>query len=619
MCGIAGIFAEDGRPPAPAELEAMARSIKHRGPDDDGIFIDGPVGLASTRLSILDLSPKGHMPMVDDETGLVIVHNGEVYNYRELRTELGERRFRTQSDTEVIVKAFATWGEDCLEKLNGIFAFAIWDPRARKLFCARDRLGVKPFLFCRRDGRLVFGSEARALFEAGVVPVPNRKVIADFLVGGVYEHSAETFFDGIEQLLPGHMMTADNAGVTSRRYWDLVETGDWDRDRDRLDEAAYDAAQAEFLDLLEDSIRLQLRSDVPIAVNASGGLDSSLMVSFIDKISGDKGDHRIFSYCYGKHEFDERPEVEELATATGWETDFFQLSPGDVPSLTEEAIHFQEQPFPGVVTLARHNLVKHSQSSAKVLMEGQGGDEIAAGYQYIMGPHILDLIEGERADLAHDEIISFGRKNGLTDAAALRKCMDGLLAYHGNGRAADGNRFIRPDCLTPDFAGTARGISFEKPFQSHLKNMQYRDLFHTKLPRILRTVDRASMAYGREIRVPLLDHRLVEFAFSLPASYKIKRGVQRAFIRDAVQHLLPTAHFDAPKRAIVDPQREWLMGPLAGWVEDIISSRSFAERGIFDPGAVQIAFDEFKTGKSATSYHVWQWVNLELWFRHWDM
>lgn len=620
MCGIAGIFALEGPPPEKVILEAMARSIKHRGPDDDGTFISGPVGLASTRLSILDLSPKGHMPMIDEETGLVIVHNGEVYNYKEIREELGGRRFRTETDTEVILRAYAAWGEDCLRKLNGIFAFAIWDPRQDRLFCARDRLGVKPFLFSRRNGRLAFGSEAKAIFEAGVAPAPNMSTINDFLVRGVYEHSSDTFFDGIEQLPAGHLMTVDRDGMKIRRYWDLEESDDWERDRDRTDGPAYRAAQEEFLHLVEDAIRLQLRSDVPVAVNASGGLDSTLMLSVINKLSGKKGDRRIYSYYYGDARYDERPQVEELAAAAGWEADFFLLSPADVPDLAAEAVHFQEQPFPGVVALARHNLIKSSRSrDAKVILEGQGGDEIAAGYQYVMGPHLLDLIEAGRADLASEEILGFARKNGLTDAQALRKCMSGLMAYQGTGWAADGNRFVRPDCLAPDFVAAANDLTFRKPFRSHLKNMQYRDLFHTKLPRILRSVDRASMSYGREIRVPLLDHRLVEFAFSLPASYKIKDGVQRAFIRDAIEHHLPVSHSDVPKRALVDPQREWLMGPLAGWVEDLISSRSFAERGIFEPAAIRAAFDDFRTGRTTTSYFVWQWVNLELWFRHWDM
>lgn len=619
MCGITGIFAINAAPPSAAVLESMARSIKHRGPDDDGVFQSGPVGLASTRLSVLDLTPKGHMPMIDDESGMVIVHNGEIYNFVELRAELGEHLFRTDTDTEVILKAFAKWGESCLDRLNGIFGFAIWDPRKQKLFCARDRLGVKPFLYSCYDGSFIFGSEAKALFTAGLPAVPNMDILADFLVHGIYDHSAETFFRNVKQLMPGHMMTIDHSGIDIRRYWDLVETEDWNKDPDLLDEAAYRDTQDHFLELLEDAVRLQLRSDVPISVNASGGLDSSLMVTTVDKLSNQKGNHRIFSYCYGKHEFDERPEVESLAAAAGWEAEFFELSAADVPALTEEAIHFQEQPFPGIVTLARHNLMKNSQNGVKVFIEGQGGDEIAAGYQYVVGPHIYDLIQNRRADLASEEILAFGRQNGLSDAEALKKCMDGMMAYHGNGRAADGSRFVHPDCVTHDLRERAREPIFERPFQSHLKNMQYRDLFHTKLPRILRSVDRASMAYGREIRVPLLDHRLVEFAFSLPASHKIKGGSQRTFIRDAAQKRLPTQHFNAPKRAIVDPQREWLMGELAGWVEDLISSKNFASLGVFDLSNIRKAFNDFKDGRSTTSYHVWQWLNVELWFRHWKM
>lgn len=621
MCGIAGIFAVTGAPPTPDVLAAMARSIKHRGPDDDGVFCDGRIGLTSTRLSILDLSANGHMPMVDEQTGLVIVHNGEVYNYREIREELGAHRFRTETDTEVVLRAYAAWGEACLAKLNGIFAFAIWDPRdGGRLFCARDRLGVKPFLYAQHEGRLVFGSEAKALFEAGVAPAPNWPVVADFLAQGIYDHSAQTFFDGIDQLPPGHMLSADRSGIRIRRYWDLEPTDRWSSDPAHADERAYRDAQDEFLFLIEDALRLQLRSDVPVAVNASGGLDSTLIVSLVNKLKGEDDERRIYTYCYGDGHSDERAYAREVAAATGWNAEFFELSAKDVPDLTAEAIHFQEQPFPGVVTLARHNLIRSLGSDgAKVILEGQGGDEIAAGYQYVMGPHLLDLIETGRADLAADEILAFARVNGMSDAASLRKCMSGLMAYQGSGWAADGNRFIRPDCLSPDFLSKARDIPFERRFASHLQNMQYRDIFHTKLPRILRSVDRASMAYGREIRVPLLDHRLVEFSFALPSSFKIRDGVQRAFFRDAVKPLLSIDHFDAPKRALVDPQREWLMGPLSGWVEDVIRSRSFAERGVFDVASVDRTFEAFKAGESATSFHVWQWVNVELWLRHWGL
>ena len=620
MCGIAGIFSFDGRPPEPAELDAMARSIKHRGPDDDGTFVSGPAGLASTRLSILDLSENGRMPLHEPESGLVIVHNGEVYNYREIREEIGPDLFRTETDTEVILKAYAKWGSACLSRLNGIFAFAIWDPRHKRVFCARDRLGVKPFLYHLSNERLTFGSEAKALFASGIAPQPNRRAISDFLVRGIYEHSADTFFANISQLPAGHMMSVDGKGITIEQYWTLEENDNWSRDPDRTDATAYRETQEEFLSLVEDSLNLQLRSDVPIAVNASGGLDSTLMLSVIDKLSGKTGERRIFSYYYGEERYDERPQVEELAKVAGWQAEFFKLTADQVPAMAEEAIHFQEQPFPGVVALARHNLIKQSRSfGAKVLLEGQGGDEIAAGYQYVMGPHILDLMESGRADIAADEILGFGLKNSLSDADSLKKCMNGLMAYQGTGWAADGNRFVRPECLSADFAASAEPIEFERPFRSHLKNMQYRDLFHTKLPRILRSVDRAAMSYGREIRVPLLDHRLVEFCFNTPASYKIKDGTQRGFIRDAIRSHLPTSHFSIPKRAVVDPQLEWLKGPLSDWVEDLISSRGFVERGIFDADSVRREYESFKQGGTNTSFQVWQWVNMELWYRHWKL
>ena len=272
MCGIAGIFAFDSNAPSTAELNDMARSIKHRGPDDDGTFISGPVGLSSTRLSIFDLSENGRMPLRDPESGFVIVHNGEVYNYREIREELGPEKFRTETDTEVIVKAYAKWGPACISRLNGMFAFAIWNPHEKTVFCARDRLGIKPFLYHVSEKRLTFGSEAKALFASGITPRPNHHAISDFLVRGIYEHSKETFFKDILQLPAGHIMVIDSNGIKIERYWTLEENSNWSNDPELSNETAYRKTQEEFLALIEDSLNLQLRSDVPIAVNASGGL-----------------------------------------------------------------------------------------------------------------------------------------------------------------------------------------------------------------------------------------------------------------------------------------------------------------------------------------------------------
>lgn len=617
MCGIVGVFDFKGDPVALDRVRTMAGVIRHRGPDDEGAVQPAAnVAIGSTRLSILDLTPAGHMPMLDEETGNWIVYNGEIYNYLELPPALGLGALRSRTDTEVLLKAYAKLGPKCLDHLNGIFAFAIWDAKRQALFCARDRLGVKPFLYVREDERLVFGSEAKSLLAWGIPARPNARALVAYLGRGVYEHGTETFFDGVLQLPPGHAMTVDRDGMRIFRYWDLTAADGVD-DGDAGGEARLARAADEFKELATDAIRLQLRADVPVAVHTSGGLDSTLMMAAINRINGSQGLFKAFCHVYGEERYDERPYVENLTKQLGWSVEYHRLDAAEVPDLAVVAMAQQEQPFPGVVTLAKTKLIRDTRGhGAKVILEGQGGDEIGAGYQYQLGPRVLDLIEAGRPDAAMTEIEGFARLNGLDGQAALRKVMGGMAASFAPGRSADGSAGDNRDCLD---AGFARGVAdpvFETPFKSHLLNMQYRDIFHTKLPRILRSCDRASMAYGRELRVPLLDYRLVEFAFALPAACKTQGGEQRRFMRRAVKDLLPTGLAEMPKRAVVDPQRDWLKGPLKSWVADTIGSRSFRQRGIFDAAEVDAAFADYVAAeRPENSVPVWQWLAVETWFR----
>ena len=617
MCGIAGIADPQGGPVEAGVIARMTGMIRHRGPDDSGLHCADGIGLGAARLSILDPGPAGHMPMVDEETGNWIVYNGEVYNYRELTETLGLGGLKSRTDTEVVLKAYGKLGAACVRQFNGIFGFAIWDAKRHRLFCARDRLGVKPFYYARLGGRFCFASEAKALFAAGVPRRPNMGVIHDYLAHGVYEHGTETFFEGIQQLAPGHTLTVSASGSETARFWDL------NPDREaaaggRRDEARYARACGEFGDLVMDAVRLQLRADVPVAVHTSGGLDSALIMAAINKLKGGQGDYRAFSQVYGEAAYDETPYIANLVDQLGWDVEYHRLDVAAVPDLAEEGMWQQEQPFPGIITLAKQNLIKESRPyGAKVILEGQGGDEIGAGYQYHFGPYVLDLIDNGEAERALDEIAAFGRRNGLPSAQAMAKTLSGLAAYFRPGRSADGTVATRADCLHRDFTDGAGHLDlFAAPFRSSLLNMQHRDIFHTKLPRILRSCDRASMGYGRELRVPLLDHRLVEFAFALPASFKFHDGAQRAFMRDALRTLLPTPLADVPKRAVVDPQRDWLKGPLADWVGDIISSPAFRQRGLFDAAKVAAAFAEYRERETnPNSFAVWQWVSMELWFQ----
>ncbi len=618
MCGIVGIFDRKFTQVAPETLRGMLHSIQHRGPDDEGVYGAPGIGLGSCRLSILDLSPAGHQPMIDEETGNCIAYNGEVYNYKELKGSLGLTGFKSQTDTEVILKAYTKYGPDCVHYLNGIFAFFIWDPRNKRLFCARDRLGVKPFFYAVRQDVFYFGSEIKALFTCGIPQKPNYKIIHDYLAYGVYDHSEETFFQGIKQLPPGYTLTVEPDRFELAKYWDIGPQLEASDESDRFDSDRCKAAQEEFMTILTDSIRLQLRSDVPIAIHVSGGLDSTLMLATINKINGGQGALKAFSYYYGEERYDEKPFVEELVKNLGWEVEYHQLSPKEVPELAQEAMWHQEQPYPGIITLAKHKLIKASQGfGAKVILEGQGGDEIGAGYQYYLGPYILDLIQAGRPELALREVDAFAQQNSMTPDRSFAMVANGLAAYYKMGFSADGTSFVKTHCLASDFLGEyGHEPTFPNPFRSNLLNMQYRDILHTKLPRILRSCDRASMAYGRELRVPFLDHRLVEFTFALPGALKIKDGVQRFFVRQALRSFFPGRLADIPKRALVDPQREWLKGSLGEWVQEIFSSRSFKERGIFNQKQVQKEYLQYRSmSTNMNSFFLWQWLSVELWFR----
>lgn len=600
-------------------MNNMVQLIKHRGPDDSGIYCDQGVGLGASRLSILDLSLSGHMPMSDEQTGNWIVYNGEVYNYKELKQSLSLRDFKSQTDTEVVLKAYSKYGRDCLKYLNGMYAFCIWDSKNKRLFCARDRLGIKPFFYLFRNNIFYFASEIKSILQCGIPAKPNMKIIYDYLVYGVYDHSEETFFEGIKQLPAGHSLTIEPGCFALNKYWDISSNLE-SSDKSLLRKAdKFDSAGEQFMVELTDSIRLQLRSDVPIAVHVSGGLDSTFIMAAINKTSRGQGSLKAFSYYYGDNTYDEKPFAEELMKKLDWKVEsYVQVSPCEVPELFQEAMWYQEQPFPGIPTLAKHKLIKETrQFDAKVILEGQGGDEIGGGYQYFFGPYILDLINKCRFRLAMQEIYAFGRQNGISTKQSFTKVANSIAAYYRLGRSADGTPFVKTHCLNPDFLHAQRHtIDFPKPFKSNLLNMQYRDIMYTKLPRILRSCDRASMAYGRELRVPLLDYRLVESSFTLPGGVKIQNGIQRVFMRQVLKSFFPHKLADMPKRAVVDPQREWLKGPLNKWVKDILFSDSFRGRSIFNHNQIEKEYVKYSTKNiNLNSFHLWQWLSLELWYR----
>lgn len=577
MCAILGIA---GKLPAQKKIEKARDAMSHRGPDDAGLYYSPEEGVAlgHRRLSIIDLSEAGHQPFFSNDGRFVITFNGEIYNYLEIKKELdGKYDFKTQTDTEVLLASYIVWGEKCLQKFNGMFAFAIWDKKKRELFCARDHLGVKPFFYCYRNGALYFASEIRGLLALDILRKPNEKIIFEYLYHGLYDHRDETFFDGIKHLLPGHYLVWKNETINVSKYWDLSRVAG-------NKQVSFLDAQDELRALLADSIRIQYRSDVPVGVNLSSGLDSNSLFYYANKVTG--GNTEAFTFCMESEEYNECSVLEETLSArekTRWHK--AHASPQGIWEAMGLMNSIQGEPYGGIPTVAYETLYKKAaEDKIIVLLEGQGGDELFAGYKYYLWEHEKDEGKG-----IGEKSLSYSQdKTPLTDRALLSK---DFIAAHTEGN-----------------------LSFQAPFGSHLLNAQYRDLVHTKLPRVLRMNDHVSMAYGRELRVPLLDYRIVEFCFSLPVEYKIKGGVQKYIMREAMKNIVPGTLLKKPKKAFGAIQNEWFRNYFRKEILRLLSSKTFRSRPYWDHNVLQDKTEKFFKGEGENSFFLWQCINLELWF-----
>jgi asparagine synthase (glutamine-hydrolysing) len=609
MCGIAGIVGQNW---TRGQLEAMVAVQHHRGPDHSGIYINegATVGLGHNRLSIIDLSSDGHQPMANADGSLWIVFNGEIYNYLELRAELNDYRYHSHTDTEVILAAYERWGEQCVEHFIGMFAFAIWDARQQHLWCARDRLGIKPFYYAMENGRLMFASEIKALLAAGWPTRVNERVIYDYLVHGLYEHSCETFFDGAYALEPGHTLVWNSKGIQVRHYWELSAHIASCPQPKRPPNAWCDQLEA----LLIDSVKLRLRSDVPLGIHLTGGLDSSALLAFLDDAMPQGGRLEAFTGVYGDNRYDEAVYSREVTRSLAVGLNQCRLDVKNFWDIAVRAQWHQEQPFGGVATLVYWSMEAAAREHGIiVLLEGQGGDELFGGYSYYIGDYITDVQDTDAGTLQ-----SVVKQSSLLGDCSPEVMLERIRHMRSNaGRCyQDGTAYLRPDCLSESFL--ARGgtqTAFPTPSQSAFTNSRFRDLRYTKLPRVLRFNDRMSMAYGCELRVPFLDHRIVEFAFTLPNDLMFHQGLSKWPLRCAVGSRLPSSVRLAPKRAVVTPQREWIRNDLRPEIEERLSRSELVKRGYLDRLRMLRAFRDFcEHKKGDNAFFIWQWLNLDLWF-----
>jgi len=560
MCGIAGIWRRNATV-TPQEINRMSEAIAHRGPDDAGHVLDdtqgrlplregfdgtsGPEGydlaLANRRLAIIDLSATGHQPMT--RGGCTVVYNGELYNYIEIKKDLEKLGciFTSSSDTEVLLYAYLQWGQNFLVRLNGMFAFAIWDQRTKRLFCARDRLGIKPFYYLVAGETLFFASEIKAILVVlDRSPDLNEGLVFDFLAAGWLDHTQETFFRGIEKLPPGYCLWADRSKESLYEYWRLKE--------DNRAPADFEDNAKEFRCLLEDSIRIQMRSDVPVGCCLSGGMDSSAIVGIAASMTPYR--MRTFTARYQDSSMDEWNYAEQVAKKASVEAKSVFAVPEDFWRLLPELVWVQEEPFAGPAVYAQWQLMKLIRASGvSVVLDGQGADEILCGYAKFFYYYLLDLLQERRVTVLLATLTRAVANGGshLLQFGAARRYLPG---YH----SSDNHYGMRVD-----FFRRNRHRSLTRP-RGKLNRQQHLDIETFSLPVLLRYEDKNSMSQSVESRVPFLDHRLVEFTVNLPSDHKIWGGMAKRVMRHALADTLP-------KEVIKRRTKLGFGGTFSSWVE----------------------------------------------------
>jgi asparagine synthase (glutamine-hydrolysing) len=625
MCGIGGIFYTDrSRRVERSTLAAMNQRIVHRGPDDEGFYFDGNVGLAMRRLSIIDVKT-GHQPIANEDENLWIVYNGELYNHQELRKDLESRghQYRTKSDTETIVHLYEEYGRDCVKYLRGMFAFAVWDRRRRQLFIARDRLGIKP-LYYRFEGQtLLFGSEIKAILAfPGVQAEFNRAALAEYLAFG-YISGAETMYAGIRKLLPGQVMEISEGGVPQvSSYWDL---------RVNADTAALPRSYyvRRYRELLEDCVSSHLMSDVPLGVFLSGGLDSSAVAALTTKIR--KEPIETFAVGYGEEKFSELPFARQVALHIGSKHHEVRLSRDEFFESLPRLIWHEDEPIVWPSSVSLYFVARLARERVTVVLTGEGSDETLAGYTRYAWTLLnarMDRVYRTLNPMFMRDLVRRGIQAGPLSASLYRKLEHTFLVRDGASwpsfyfdnfysafSAAEQAELLTRD--TREHAGDAYAGSMEHWNASSgdlLHRLLYTDI-KTYLVELLMKQDQMSMAASIESRVPFLDHELVEFTASIPAQYDTKGLAGKFILKSAVEDILPREIVYRQKMGFPTPWAFWLAGPQLDELERLLLEPRTRERGYFKNDVVERLFAEHRAGHRDHGNRIWRLLNLELWER----
>lgn len=616
MCGLCGVVHLDGEPVLPNQVAAMVGALRHRGPDDMGVHVEGGVGLGHARLSVLDLSSGGHQPMADEHQRATIVYNGEVYNFRELRRELelAGHPFRSRSDTEVVLRSYLQWGVGAFKKFSGMFAVGIWDQPKRRLVLARDRFGIKPLYYRNEGNRLYFASEIKSILRADVgAPGLDWQGIHEFLYY-MAPLGRNTGFDGIQKLLPGHVLTFDETGCGVAEYADV-----WDVDAVSADTPAIATRVRE---LLEEAVRSHLVSDVPVAVFLSGGVDSSAITAMAARHYGRQLQTFSVGFDFEKG-VNELPKAKAVAERFGTRHEELRLSGTDMPRVIEELVRAHDEPFADAANIPLFLMAEAVKGSVKVVLQGDGGDEIFGGYP------------------RYRRLRHFGT---LAFCGGLVRPGSGLVARWGKlergirtmrAFAEADPSMVMARLLTPEAPDRAPVRVFSKEAREQLLQRnpfaRYQELYHrfSTLDRVqamlytdtgivlpdvfFEKVDKATMAHGIEVRVPMVDVRLASYVMGVPAAVKIRHGQLKHVLRTALRGVVPDSILDGRKTGFGVPFQHWLRHPLANYLRSVLLDDSTMELNLFDRNALERCIDEHIAGERDNGFLLYKLLNLALW------
>lgn len=623
MCGIAGIFQLDRSPVEPDRLARMMAVIAHRGPDADGCYVQGEIGLGHRRLAIIDLSPAGHQPMTNEDGSIWITYNGEIYNYQEIKRELEAKGhvFRSQTDTEMVIHAYEEWGVDCLSRFNGMFAFALWDGRQRQLWLVRDRLGIKPLFYTYTPHYFLFGSEIKAILADDRIPRNLDYEALSYFLALNYTPAPYTLFSAVRQLLPGHYLLVDETGyMQDIEYWDLVYQED-----KQLSKQEWLAA---FNELLSDAVRIRLMSDVPFGTFLSGGVDSSGVAYWMSRHMREPV--KTFSIGFGEDSFDELVYARRVAQAIQAEP-HEKIVAANTAKILPKVVWHSEEPTADSSMIAVYYLAQMARQHVTMALSGDGADEILAGYETYQAYYLHrlyrllpDWIRSYAiAPIVHslpvsDTKVSWDFKLKRFAAAGNMSSEDA----HSTWRVIFG-REEQQALLAPvktevkgDVIDLYRTVFAQTKAQHPLNRMLYVDTRFYLPNDMLVKVDRMTMAHGLEVRVPYLDHRLVEFAATVPPALKLNRFRHKKYLLKAsLTNRLPQDIVWRKKQGFNVPNARWIKKGLKPFVLEHLSPQRIQEMGFFNSAYVQLLLQNHFEGQVDNSHQIWGLLTLSIWWQ----